>query len=77
MFVILFVELLWQAPELLKSTTQGIGNGGMTNGVKTKEGDIYSFGIILSEIITRDDPYAGYEMEPKGNCCCKHTNIRY
>ncbi|XP_057309237.1 atrial natriuretic peptide receptor 1-like isoform X2 [Hydractinia symbiolongicarpus] len=49
-------KLLWQAPELLKHTNSG---------AKSKEGDSYSYGIILSEIISRDDPYAEYEMEPK------------
>ncbi|XP_066919566.1 atrial natriuretic peptide receptor 2-like isoform X4 [Clytia hemisphaerica] len=52
-------KLLWQAPELLKSTSSDDKDG------KTKEGDIYSFGIILSEILTREDPYYDYEMEPK------------
>ena len=57
----LSLELLWQAPELLKSTSTDDKDEN-----KSKEGDIYSFGIILSEIITREDPYADYEMEPKG-----------
>ena len=45
------------APELLKHAA---------NGAKTKEGDVFSYGIILSEIMTRDDPYAEYDMEPSG-----------
>ena len=61
----LVIELLWQAPELLKSTSSDDKDEN-----KSKEGDIYSFGIILSEIITREDPYADYEMEPKGQQRC-------
>ena len=53
-----FLELLWVAPELIKDYN--------CTG-KSKEGDVYSYGIILSEILSREDPYAEYEMEPQGN----------
>ena len=31
---------------------------------KTQNGDVYSYGIILHEILSRDEPY--FQMEPKG-----------
>ena len=31
---------------------------------KTQIGDVYSYGIILHEILSRDEPY--FQMEPKG-----------
>ena len=57
MSLFVYIELLWVAPELLRDAA---------NGAKSKEGDVFSYGIILSEIITRDDPYAEYELEPQG-----------
>ena len=51
-----FLELLWVAPELLDRSDR-----------KTKPGDIYSYGIILAEIMSREDPYAERQMDPKGN----------
>eukprot|EP00795_Rhopilema_esculentum_P006236 gene6236-11647_t len=47
-------KLLWVAPELLARSER-----------KTKPGDVYSYGIILSEIMTREDPYAELQMDPK------------
>lgn len=44
------LELLWVAPELLHHTTF-IGNP------KTQKGDVYSFAIILEEIVVRGGPY--------------------
>ncbi|CAI9730995.1 speract receptor-like [Octopus vulgaris] len=49
-------ELFWTAPELLKNVSDldGIKSG-------TQPGDVYSFAIVTSEIITRAPPYK-YEL---------------
>lgn len=50
LILINFLELLWVAPELLPLT--------LTPGIPaTPKGDVYSFGIILEEIIIRGGPY--------------------
>lgn len=46
----LFTELLWIAPELLPLTV-------MPGSVATQKGDVYSFAIILEEIVVRGGPY--------------------
>ncbi|XP_063683153.1 atrial natriuretic peptide receptor 2-like isoform X3 [Bolinopsis microptera] len=45
-------DQLWRAPEFLDTSQRG-----------SQKGDIYSFAIICSEILTREDPYAMYELE--------------
>lgn len=44
--------MLWTAPELLRTSPEDLPMYG------TKEGDIYSFGIIMQEVALRDEPYA-------------------
>ncbi|GAU96046.1 hypothetical protein RvY_07548-1 [Ramazzottius varieornatus] len=53
-----YVSLYWTAPELLDRP----------NGPGTPEGDVYAYGIILQEIILREEPYSMYELEPEGKC---------
>ena len=52
---IYILEQLWRAPELIDSNCRG-----------TQKGDIFSFAIICTEILTREDPYAMYEMGVDG-----------
>ncbi|GFV59913.1 guanylate cyclase 32E [Trichonephila clavipes] len=49
-------KLLWKAPELLRDPCSP-ANG-------TQKGDIFSFGIILYEIISRKGPYGPTSMTP-------------
>ena len=48
--------MLWTAPELLESETQYC----------SQKGDVYSYAIVLSEIITRMGPYGENYEEPSG-----------
>lgn len=50
-------NLFWKAPELLRNLNAPIRG--------TQEGDIYSFAIILYEMIGRKGPYGGVNLEPK------------
>eukprot|EP00794_Sanderia_malayensis_P009846 gene9846-10856_t len=50
-----YQQLLWKAPELLSLTVEK----------KSKQGDVYAYGIMLSEIITRLLPYENYGYPTK------------
>lgn len=45
-----YTELLWTSPELLRNPK---GN----NKFGTQAGDVYSFGIIMQEVVVRGEPY--------------------
>ncbi|KPJ09994.1 Retinal guanylyl cyclase 2 [Papilio machaon] len=49
-------ELLWTAPELLRS-------GGNAGG--TQAGDVFSFAIIMQEVIVRGEPYCMLQLTPE------------
>ena len=51
------VALLWTAPELLRKSRSFPSEG-------TKAGDVYSYGIIVQEIVLEDCPYS-YELNNK------------
>jgi len=55
-----YFNQLWTAPELLRMTTRPI-NG-------TQKADVYSFAIILQEIMFRAEPYFVHREPPKGEC---------
>lgn len=61
--VALFTELLWIAPELLPLTVT-------PGSAATQKGDVYSFAIILEEIVVRGGPYeiARTLMTPQEVC---------
>jgi len=56
------IELVWTAPELLRLEHDRPVLG-------TQKGDVYSFAIILQEMLTRDRPYGGLQEEqtPEGS----------
>ena len=48
----LLSDLLWTSPELLRDTTN--------TQTGSREGDVYSFGIILHELFYRMGPFSGH-----------------
>lgn len=50
-------ELFWTAPEFL-------GQDATVH--YSQPGDVYSYGIILSELLNREEPYSSRCMEPRG-----------
>ena len=64
--VVVVTALLYKAPEILRQLNHAV--------VGTKPADIYSFGIIMQEIVTLVRPYQAItNEEPKG----KHIIYRY
>ena len=76
-----YIGKLWTAPELLcaeylsinsegNQTTTTVQNGSSTNATfSSQKGDVYSFAIILHEIVMRQGPfYLGENvmMDPRG-----------
>ncbi|EPB67764.1 hypothetical protein ANCCEY_13145 [Ancylostoma ceylanicum] len=53
--------LLWTAPEILRSSNSG----------KSKEADIYSFGIICAQVVTQSPPWDldNRKEDPEGGKC--------
>lgn len=56
-FVLSFLELLWRAPEILRDQLSCCSKG-------TQKGDVYSFGIILYEILGRCGPWGNINLSP-------------
>lgn len=49
--------LLWTAPEILRSERSTHGS---------QPGDVYSFAIILQEVITREEPFSTSNLSTEG-----------
>jgi len=60
-------DQLWTAPELLRMTTRPI-NG-------TQKADVYSFAIILQEILFRAEPYFMDIDPPQRTCLAMHYSL--
>ena len=54
-----YSDLLWTAPELLRL-------GELRPGDDTDKGDVYSFGIILQDILYRNTPFFVGDVLAKG-----------
>ena len=54
-----YSDLLWTAPEQLRTTESAPGED-------TEKGDVYSFGIILQEILYRNAPFFCGDISEKG-----------
>ncbi|XP_028038507.1 uncharacterized protein LOC114249220 isoform X1 [Bombyx mandarina] len=52
-------ELLWTAPELIREAREG---GGW---LATQSGDVFSFAIIMQEVIVRGEPYCMLSFTPE------------
>jgi len=58
-------EMLWTAPEILIERNEA--DGAFVSG--TQEGDVYSFAIIVQEMLCRNGPFyvsEQYKPHPKG-----------
>ncbi len=53
-----FTELLWTAPEALRGTKNYPKSG-------TQSGDVFSFGIIMQEVVVRGEPYCMLSLTPE------------
>lgn len=53
-------KLLWRAPELLRDLSSSTSRG-------TQKGDVYSFGIILYELVGRGGPWGKTGLTVSGN----------
>lgn len=62
-----FLELLWTAPELLRDETlrrQG-----------TQTGDVYSFAILMQEVLVRGEPFCMLTLTPEGMLYMKWRSL--
>lgn len=57
-FFFLREDLQWKAPELLRDPAAPLEG--------TQKADVYAFALILYEILTRQEAFGSYKMEPKG-----------
>ena len=59
-----FVDLLWMSPEHIRTAI--IKNDVATVMTSSAAGDVYSFGIIMQEVILRGAPFCMLDLTPQG-----------
>lgn len=63
-FLFFHPDLLWTAPEFLRDVTSSRKG--------TSKGDVYSFSIILQEVVVRGPPYCMLGLPANGECRRAH-----
>lgn len=61
-------ELLWTSPELLRHSS--LRKKG------TQTGDVYSFSIILQEVVVRGEPFCMLALTPEGKLLIKYFYLK-
>ena len=61
---IFILDLLWMAPEHIRTAI--IKNDVATVMTSSSAGDVYSFGIIMQEVILRGPPFCMLDLSPQG-----------
>ena len=67
------LDLLWMSPEHVRTSI--IKNDVATVMTSSAAGDVYSFGIIMQEVILRGPPFCMLDLTPQGECVIR-TNER-
>lgn len=62
----IFPDRLWTAPELLRMQDPPLGG--------TLKGDVYSFAVIVQEVIMRDRPFCSEPLTPEGEPFLGHAS---
>ena len=62
-----YYDMLWTAPELLRMDRQELPRSARYG---TQKGDVYSFGIILQQVLFRALPFFNDSSNPKGKPSC-------
>jgi guanylate cyclase 2F len=62
--IIFILDLLWMSPEHVRTSI--IKNDVATVITSSSAGDVYSFGIIMQEVILRGPPYCMLDLTPQG-----------
>jgi serine/threonine protein kinase len=59
-------DLLWTAPELLRNSS--------LHKTGTQPADVYSFGIIMQEVVVRGEPFCMLSLSPEGTSSLIHLD---
>ena len=63
-----YAELIWTAPEILMLGVKASQEG-------TDKGDVYSFGILLQEILYRNSFFFGSDVSAEGRPMCRQSRF--